>query len=209
MDTMTSVGQNVFLSTTEYEVLWSRLRLGRMPYPLTVPMCSPVSDGAAAVIVCNGNALKRLNMDARRAVRVLATVIQTGSDRSYDDISNHVTVRAGARAYEMAGVGPSDVSVAEVHDATAVGEILQIENLGFCEFGAGGPISERGETQIGGRIPVNPSGGLESKGHPVGATGARLITTALNELERRDQSTALISMCAGGAMATGTIIERI
>ena len=67
----------------------------------------------------------------------------------------------------MAGIGPEDVSAAEVHDATAMGEIVQVDNLGFCALGDGGPISARGETQIGGRIPVNPSGGLESKGHPM------------------------------------------
>jgi len=78
---------------------------------------------------------------------------------------------AARRAYEISGVGPKDISVAEVHDATATGEIIQIENLGLCVHGDGGLISERGETSIGGRIPVNPSGGLESKGHPIGASG--------------------------------------
>jgi len=189
-------------------------------YPLTVPMCSPVSDGAAAAIVCSAHALRRLNLDARRAVRVLAAVVQTGADRSYDDVSNHVTVRAGARAYEMAGVGPGDVSVAEVHDATAMGEILQIENLGFCAFGEGGPMSERGETQIGGRIPVNPSGGLESKGHPVGATGLaqihELVTQLRGEALARQVEHARIAVAENGggtygveeAVACVTILGR-
>lgn len=189
-------------------------------YPLTVPMCSPVSDGAAAVIVCNREALKRMESGTRRAVRVLAAVIQTGSDRPYDDIDNHITVRAGKRAYEMAGVGPQDVSVAEVHDATAVGEILQIENLGFCAFGDGGPISERGETEIGGRIPVNPSGGLESKGHPVGATGLaqiyELVTQLRGEAGQRQVENARIAVAENGggthgveeAVACVTILGR-
>ena len=107
-------------------------------YPLTLPMCSPVSDGAAAAIVCNGAALARLNIDRRRAIRVLASVVQSGSDRSDDDYALHCTALASKRAYEIAGVGPDDVSVAEVHDATAMGEIIQTENLGFCAFGEGG-----------------------------------------------------------------------
>ncbi|WP_144097520.1 thiolase family protein [Croceicoccus sediminis] len=140
-------------------------------YPLTLPMCSPVSDGGAAVVLATAAGLKRHGIDPSRAVRLLASVVQTGSDRDPTDFGNHCTARAARRAYEMAGVGPEDVSVAEVHDATAMGEIIQIENLGLCALGDGGPVSERGETTIGGRVPVNPSGGLESKGHPVGATG--------------------------------------
>ena len=109
-------------------------------------MCSPVSDGAAAVIVCNQSALKRLGIDTSRAIRVLAALAQSGSARSEDDYANHCTALAARRAYELAGVGPKDISVAEVHDATAMGEIIQSENLGFCEFGQGGVIAERGDT---------------------------------------------------------------
>ena len=140
-------------------------------WPLTLPMCSPISDGGAAVIVATAAGMTRLGLDPRRAIRLLATVIQTGSDRDPLAADQHLTALAASRAYERAGVGPSDVSVAEVHDATAVGEIIQIENLGFCGFGEGGALTESGATTIGGRLPVNPSGGLESKGHPVAATG--------------------------------------
>jgi len=139
-------------------------------YPLTLPMCAPISDGAAAVIVCSEAALARL-ADRRRAIRVLASVVATGSTRKPEDVGQHVTVKASKLAYERAGVGPQDISVAEVHDATAIGEIVQSENLGFCEFGAGGALAESGATTVGGRIPINTSGGLESKGHPIGATG--------------------------------------
>ncbi|MGD9811304.1 MAG: thiolase family protein, partial [Sphingobium sp.] len=132
-------------------------------YPLTLPMCSPISDGAAAAVLCTEAGLRKLGVPSSRAIRVLASVLQTGSDREASDYRNHCTALGARRAYEQAGVGPGDISVAEVHDATAMGEIIQIENLGFCEFGEGGPASERGETSIGGRIPVNPSGGLESK----------------------------------------------
>ena len=139
-------------------------------YPLTLPMCAPVSDGAAAVVVCSEAALARL-ADRRRAIKVLASVIATGSNRRPEDVAQHITVKASRQAYELAGVGPQDISLAEVHDATAIGEIVQSENLGFCAFGEGGPLAERGDTTIGGRIPINTSGGLESKGHPIGATG--------------------------------------
>ena len=140
-----------------------------LAYPLTVPMCAPVTDGAAAVIVCSASALRRLA--PRSPVKVLASVVGTGSDRPLDDYERHITRQAGLRAYEQAGISPDDVSVAEVHDATAFAEILLSEMLGLCPPGAGGQAAEAGETTIGGRIPINPSGGLESKGHPLGATG--------------------------------------
>ncbi|HQD84532.1 MAG TPA: thiolase family protein, partial [Quisquiliibacterium sp.] len=88
-------------------------------YPLTLPMCSPISDGAAATVVCTESGLRRLGIDRARAIRVLACVLQTGSDRDLSDLAHHCTALAARRAYEKAGVGPSDVSVAEVHDATA------------------------------------------------------------------------------------------
>ena len=138
-------------------------------YPLTLPMCAPISDGAAAAILVRESALKRF--DRRRAVKVHASVLLSGTDRLPEEVDKHIGRRAALKAYEEAGFGPEAMSVAEVHDATAMGEIMQIENLGFCPFGEGGPTSARGETRLGGRIPVNPSGGLESKGHPIGATG--------------------------------------
>lgn len=171
-------------------------------YPLTLPMCAPISDGAAAAVLCTEAGLARLGLDRRRAIRVLASVLQSGSDRGPDELERHCTRLASKRAYEIAGIGPKDVSVAEVHDATAVGEIIQIENLGFCEFGEGGPISERGETRIGGRIPVNPSGGLESKGHPVGATGIgqifELVTQLRGEAGPRQVEGARIALAENG-----------
>jgi len=139
-------------------------------YPLTLPMCAPISDGAAAAIVCSEAALTRM-ADRRRAIKVLASVVATGTNRQPEDVGQHITVRASKLAYELAGIGPQDISLAEVHDATAIGEIVQSENLGFCAFGEGGWLAESGGTTIGGRIPINTSGGLESKGHPIGATG--------------------------------------
>lgn len=171
-------------------------------YPLTLPMCSPVSDGAAAAIVATSDAVKRYGLDAKRAVRVLACVVQSGSDRAPEQLERHCTALAAKRAYEAAGLGPDDVDVAEVHDATAMGEIIQIENLGFCAYGEGGVVAERGNTRIGGRIPVNPSGGLESKGHPIGATGLgqihELVTQLRGEAGSRQVADARIAIAENG-----------
>ena len=140
-----------------------------IPWPLTLPMCAPISDGAAAAILVREDALHRF--DRRRAIRVDASILAGGTARTIDEMDRHVCRIAARQAYEAAGIGPDDVSVAEVHDATAFGEIVQTENLGLCEPGQGGWLAESGATTLGGRVPVNPSGGLESKGHPIGATG--------------------------------------
>lgn len=147
------------------EVLGAR----RIAWPLTLPMCSPISDGGAAAILCSEEALSRF--PGARPVKVMASVVASGGARRADELEKHVCRRAAAKAYDIAGVGPEDMSVAEVHDATAFAEILQAENLGFCAMGDGGALAESGATTLGGRIPINPSGGLESKGHPIGATG--------------------------------------
>lgn len=176
-------------------------------YPLTLPMCSPVSDGAAAAIVCSAAGLKRLQGDARRAVRVLACVLQTGSEREAMDLENHLVRKASHRLYEQAGVAPQDVGVAEVHDATAIGEILQSELLGLVPPGQGGPAAERGDTSLGGSIPINPSGGLESKGHPIGATGLgqvfELVAQLRGEAGARQVSGARIALAENGGGLAG------
>lgn len=189
-------------------------------YPLTLPMCSPISDGAAAAVLMTERGLKTFGIDRTRAIRVLASVVQTGSDRTADEVERHCTVLAARRAYEKAGIGPKDVSVAEVHDATAMGEIIQTENLGFCAFGEGGALAERGDTSLGGRIPVNPSGGLESKGHPIGATGLgqiyELVQQLRGEAGLRQVEKARIALAENGgglvnieeAVATITILGR-
>lgn len=151
-------------------------------YPLTVPMCSPLSDGAAAVIVCTEAGLERIGADRDRCVRIAASVMRSFSRRPLDRPDLHIGRLAAETAYEMAGLGPDDMHVAEVHDATAMGEIIQTENLGLAAPGEGGPCAERGDFTIGGRIPVNPSGGLESKGHPIGATGLGQLHELVTQL---------------------------
>lgn len=147
------------------EVLAAR----RIAGPLTLPMCSPIGDGAAAAILCRGDTLARF--DRTRAVRVLASAITSGTTRTAAEFDRHLTHRAAVRAYRRAGIGPEDVHVAELHDATAFAEIVEAENLMLCPFGEGGRFAESGATRLGGRLPVNTSGGLESRGHPLGATG--------------------------------------
>jgi acetyl-CoA acetyltransferase len=171
-------------------------------YPLTVAMCSPISDGAAAAVLCTAEGLRRLNGAGGRAIRVLASVIQTGSTRSADEPLRIIARLAADKAYHLAGVAPADVDVAEVHDASAIGEILNAESLSLVPLGEGGPAAERGEFTIGGRIPINPSGGLESKGHPIGATGLgqihELVTQLRGEAGRRQVEGARIAIQENG-----------
>jgi acetyl-CoA acetyltransferase len=154
-------------------------------WPLTVPMCSPLTDGAAAAIVCSRDGLERLGAARDQAVRILACALVSGSERDPHDWKAHVGRRAAIAAYEQAGIGAEEISLAEVHDATAVGEVIQTECLGLCALGEGGRLAESGETTLGGRRPVNVSGGLESKGHPIGATGLGQIYELVTQLRGR------------------------
>ncbi len=139
--------------------------------PLRLLHCSPVSDGAAAVLLCPLDQAKRYT---DRPVKVVASGLATDSmalaDRKDPAFLDSVQ-RSAERAYAMAGLGPRDIQVAEVHDCFAIAEICCIEGLGFVERGRGGPAAREGYTALGGCVPVNTSGGLKSKGHPVGATG--------------------------------------
>ncbi len=176
-------------------------------FPLTLPMCSPVSDGAAAAIVCNAAGLQRLSATKARNMRVLASVIQSGSNRGITEFDKHASRLAAQKAYAQAGLGPADMHVAEVHDATAMGEIIELEALGLCALGDGGPAAARGETRLGGRLPVNPSGGLESKGHPIGATGLgqlyELVTQLRNEAGARQVDGARVAIAQNGGGICG------
>jgi len=144
-------------------------------WPLNLLDCCPQTDGAAAVIICREElAQKYTDRPVWVAGFGMATDVPYMHEK--EDFTTFIaTVRAAKQAYSMAGVGPDDIDVAEVHDCFTITEILNIEDLGFCEKGEGGRVTERGETAIGGRIPVNPSGGLLTKGHPLGATGIAQI----------------------------------
>ena len=140
-------------------------------YPLTRAMCAPVGDGAAAAVVCSEAYLKKLS--GARPIKIRASVLGSGTDRDLD--GRDIGERLAKQAYGMAGVGPEDISLAELHDATAYGELHQTEAMGFCSMGEGGPWAETGATRLGGKQPVNTSGGLECRGHPIGASGLAQI----------------------------------
>jgi acetyl-CoA acyltransferase len=141
-------------------------------YPNTKLMCSVNVDGAAAVVLASERKARELGM--KRAVRVKASVLTSDPWQERDLVMpdvNTCTRSAATKAYEMAGVGADDLDLVELHDCFATAEILHYENLGLCRDGEGGKMIDAGETALGGRVPVNVSGGLLSKGHPLGATG--------------------------------------
>jgi acetyl-CoA C-acetyltransferase len=151
--------------------------------PLTILDCSPITDGAAAAIVCPLDMAKKIAK--KMPIKVLASGHATDSIALNDrkDIAWLAGVeKAGEQAYKQAGMTPKDIDFVEVHDCFTIAEICVIEALGFFERGKGGTGAESGETHIGGRIPVNPSGGLKSKGHPVGATGVAQIVEVTKQL---------------------------
>ena len=145
-------------------------------HPLHLFDCCPQTDGAAATILVNAERAREFTDDP---VYVAGFGLATDHPYLHEKTTFTglpATVKAAERAYAMAGIGPADIDMAEVHDCFTITEILDIEDLGFCEKGKGGIVSIEGETSLTGRIPVNPSGGLLAKGHPIGASGVAQIT---------------------------------
>lgn len=188
---MNPLAQYTFPMTVE-EVLADR----EVAYPLTRAMCAPIGDGAAAAIICSGRFLKKVGR--ARAIRIRTSVLQSGNRVRKNDI----TARTSRIAYETTSISPGDIDVAEVHDATAYGELFQTEQVGFCPVGEGGPFVESGATALGGKIPVNPSGGLIARGHPVGASGLAQIfelgTQLRGEAEKRQVEGARLALAENG-----------
>jgi acetyl-CoA acetyltransferase len=191
------------------EVLDSR----RISGPLTLLMCSPIGDGAAAVVVCSERKARELGVEA-----IFLRGIGLASGREGDDASP--VERAAALAYERAGIGPEDLDVVELHDAAAPAELIIYEELALCASGAGPALLRSRDTWLGGRVPVNPSGGLLSKGHPVGATGCAQVVELVEQLRGhcgdRQVARARVALAenAGGyvaphpAVATVTVLSR-
>ncbi|HRO57678.1 MAG TPA: thiolase family protein [Burkholderiaceae bacterium] len=170
------------LAQYQFEVSVDQVIADReISFPLTRSMCAPIGDGAAAAILCSQDFLQSLPAVVReRAVRITGAALANGKYRSLDEPAvSHV---AAKWAYAQAGIGPGHVDVAEVHDATTFGEITQPENLGFCDPGQGGRFHESGASDLGGSTPINTSGGLVSKGHPVGATGLSMVYELTQQL---------------------------
>lgn len=171
--------------------------------PLTRMMCSPIGDGAAALVLTSAEKAKEFTT---KPVYVKASVLGSGKDHQPGDVG--VTARMAQKAYEVAGVGPEDLDVAEVHDASAPAELIIYEELGLCKQGEGGKLVDEGATALGGKIPVNPSGGLLAKGHPVGATGtaqiAEIFWQLRGEAGKRQVEGARIGLTEnGGGMVRG------
>ncbi len=177
--------------------------------PLGLYDCSPISDGAAAVIVASAAGMKRLGIDRARAPRVAGCGLVSGTvlaglpDVNEEDVS----WRAGQEAYRIAGIEPSDVDFVEMHDCFTIAEIVRLEGLGVLPTGQGGALTEAGHTSLGGRLPVNPSGGLLSRGHPVGATGAaqicELFWQLTDQADGRQVEGAKVGLayCKGGSVS--------
>lgn len=174
--------------------------------PLTLFHCCPTGDGAAAVVLSSS---KKSGQTAQQPIKVLASVLTSGSYKTgFRDISrSELTIRAAKEAYEQASLGPRDIDFAEVHDAFTIAELLYYEALGFCEPGEAGDLIDSGATSLGGRIPVNPSGGLLARGHPLGATGVAQVVEAYWQLsnlcgERQiPEARTALTHCTGGGIA--------
>lgn len=173
--------------------------------PLTRLSCCPASDGAAAAILVSEDAARRFA--CHRVVRLLGSALQSGGYRDAELTHLDLDRRAAHAAYEMAGRGPADIDVAELHDAFTICEILHYEDMGFCPMGEGAAMLARGETALGGRIPVSTSGGLLSRGHPLGATGiaqaVEIVTQLRGEAGARQVEGARTGLihCVGGFLA--------
>jgi len=184
---------------TVEEVLASRM----IADPLTLLQCCPSQvDGAAAVVLGT-------RRPAGKAVKVLASIVQSGvRERADDDILDaEITARAARMAYEQAGLSPKDVGVVELHDAFTIAELLYYEALGLADPGDAVALLRSGATRIGGRVPVNPSGGPLAKGHPLGATGVAQMVEIMWQLQGRagqrqvEGAKVGLTQCTGGGIA--------
>lgn len=191
-------------------------------YPNTKLMCSVNVDGAAAAVLASESAVRRLGL-MDRAVRIRASVLSSNpfADRqlAMPDFSA-ATRLAASKAYEQTGMGPEDMALVELHDCFATAELVHYENLGLCADGAAGELIDSGATALGGRIPVNVSGGLLSKGHPLGATGIANIYEVATHLREKAGSRQVdgarlgMTHVVGGGPGMGTacaihILERV
>jgi benzoylsuccinyl-CoA thiolase BbsB subunit len=180
------------------EVLSSRM----IADPFTLLQCCPTGDGAAAIILASTAIAKQLRTDA---IEVRASHLTSGRFISgfRDMTSPEITVRGAREIFEEAGLGPEDIDVAEVHDAFSIAELIYYEAFGFCGRGEGAALLNSGATSIGGRIPINPSGGLLAKGHPVGATGAAQVVEIVRQLRGEAGARQVEGAKVGMTHATG------
>ena len=191
-------------TVTAEEVLASRT----IVHPLTLFMCSPISDGAAALVLGTREMAQKAG---RPLVRVRASAMRTGRKQGPDD----AVARAAAQAYEASGIGPEDLDVIELHDAAIPAEFTVLEELGVAASGEAPRLLHDGATRLGGRVPVNPSGGLLSRGHPIGATGAGQLVELTDQLRGRagkrqvDGARTALAENAGGVLGGGSAVAVV
>jgi acetyl-CoA acetyltransferase len=179
--------------------------------PLTRAMCSGIVDGAACIVLMDSAFAARRGIAG--ASRIVASVSVSGIPAG--SAKGNATHRAGIAAYEQAGIDPRSIQVAEVHDASAPQELFDIEDLLFCERGKAIELLNRGDLSLGGRIPVNTSGGLTSRGHPVGATGVVQIVEIDEQLQQRAGSRQVanarigLTQMAGGLLGDDSAIASV
>ena len=180
------------------EVLASRM----IADPFTLLQCCPTGDGAAAIILASSAVARELSSDP---IEVRASHLTSGRFMSgfRDMTSPEITVRGARETFEESGLGPEDIDVAEVHDAFSIAELIYYEAFGFCPRGEGAALLNSGATSIGGRIPINPSGGLLAKGHPVGATGAAQVVEIVRQLRGQAGARQVENAKVGMTHATG------
>src|SRR5260370_33225739 len=179
--------------------------------PLTLPMCSPLTDGAAALVLCSEAYAKKLRVPA---LEIVASQLAAGRGQNSSPVQD-----AANAVYRASGYGPKDFDLIELHDAAAPAELLQYAEIGLCEEGRGHHLVRNGDTALGGRIPINTSGGLLSRGHPLGATGCaqlvELCTQLRGRADRRQVKNARLAMAVNGggwldgtyAVAVATIVR--
>jgi acetyl-CoA acetyltransferase len=171
--------------------------------PLTRPMCSPIGDGAAAAVIVSERKMRELGLT--RPVRVVTSLLRSGWDHAGGEGLSEVCSR---EAFEEAGLGPDDLSLVELHDASAPAELMGYESIGLCPKGDGGRLVADGVTRLGGRIPVSTSGGLLRKGHPIGATGLAQVVEIVEQLQgragARQVAGARVGLCHNGGGNIGS-----
>ncbi len=178
-------------------------------WPLKLYDCCPVTDGAAAVILASEEKVKELKIDTPVWIESIGYSSGTGNLSRRDTyVGLKSSVIAAQKAYKKAGVGPEDIEVATVHDCFTIAEIMAYEDLGFCKKGEGPKLLREGQTEIGGKIPVNVDGGLKAKGHPIGATGCSMVYELTKQLreeaEKRQRQVPLKNYIALAHNVGGT-----
>ncbi|MCS7146393.1 MAG: thiolase domain-containing protein [Nitrososphaerota archaeon] len=160
-------------------------------WPLKLYDCSPISDGSAALVLASEEKVKELRADTPIWIAGIGSSSSTANLSYREDLLGiESAIKASQRAYKMAGLGPDRIDVASVHDCFTIAELLAYEDLGFCRRGEGYKMIREGETEIGGRIPVNIDGGLKAKGHPIGATGVAMVAEQTKQLREEVKPTA-------------------